>query len=90
MFYDALIKHYGHTPVTAWRYAFYLPGALHLFMGLAVMLFGQDMPEGRTAAVRKADNRCVGSWWGGERCFCRRRHPFAPSHHHHHHPLPNF
>ena len=29
MFYDALIKHYGHTPVTAWRYAFYLPGALH-------------------------------------------------------------
>ena len=57
MFYDALIKHYGHTPVTAWRYAFYLPGALHLFMGLVVMLFGQDMPEGRTAAVRKVDNR---------------------------------
>ena len=93
MFYDALIKHYGHTPVTAWRYAFYLPGALHLFMGLAVMLFGQDMPEGRTAAVRKADNRCVGGVGGGvgSALFLSRpptrlpllhHHPCPPSHHH--------
>ena len=57
MFFDALVKHYGHAPNAAWRLAFYLPGSLHLFMGLAVMLFGQDMPEGRTVTVRKSDNR---------------------------------
>lgn len=57
--FDALVHTYGHKPAAAWRMAFYLPGALHLLMGLMVFLFGQDMPEGRTAAVRKADARSV-------------------------------
>lgn len=60
LFFDALVHTYGHKPNAAWRLAFFLPGALHLFMGLIVFLFGQDMPEGRTAAVRKTDNRTVG------------------------------
>jgi len=59
LFFDALVKNYGHSPQQAWRLAFYLPGALHLFMGAAVMLLGQDMPDGRTEAVRVADGRSV-------------------------------
>ena len=57
--FDALVHTYGHKPAQAWRLAFYLPGTLHLVMGLMVFLFGQDMPEGRTVTVRQADARSV-------------------------------
>lgn len=54
LFFDSLVK-LGHVKTEAWRLAFYLPAALHLFAGAAVFLFGQDHPDGRTAAVKKAD-----------------------------------
>ena len=31
---------------SAWRWAYLVPGLLHTIMGVAVMLVGQDLPEG--------------------------------------------
>lgn len=45
----------GYTPNVAWRYSFYLPAAMHVFAGLLVFFFGQDMPDGSKLAVRRAD-----------------------------------
>jgi MFS transporter, NNP family, nitrate/nitrite transporter len=53
LFFDALVK-LGHPKFTAWRWAFYLPAALHLLAGAAVFLFGQDVPAGRTADIKQA------------------------------------
>lgn len=54
LFDKALIAR-GYSPNEAWRLSFYLPGAMHIFAGLLVFFFGQDMPEGSKLAVRKAD-----------------------------------
>lgn len=54
LFDKALIAR-GYKPNEAWRLAFYLPGAMHIFAGLLVFFFGQDMPDGSKLAVRKAD-----------------------------------
>jgi len=55
LFFDALVK-MGYPKFTSWRLAFYMPAAMHIFAGAIIFLFGQDMPAGRTAAVKKADN----------------------------------
>lgn len=55
LFFDALVK-MGYPKFTSWRLAFYMPAAMHIFAGAIIFLFGQDMPAGRTAAVRKAKN----------------------------------
>ena len=54
LFDKALIAR-GYAPTVAWRMSFYLPGAMHIFAGILVFFFGQDMPEGSKLAVRKAD-----------------------------------
>ena len=54
LFDKALIAR-GYNPNVAWRYSFYLPAAMHIFAGLLVFFFGQDMPDGSKLAVRKAD-----------------------------------
>ena len=54
LFDKALIAR-GYSPNVAWRLSFYLPGAMHIFAGLLVFFFGQDMPDGSKLAVRKAD-----------------------------------
>jgi nitrate/nitrite transporter NarK len=54
LFDKALIAR-GYSPNDAWRYSFYLPGAMHIFAGLLVFFFGQDMPDGSKLAVRRAD-----------------------------------
>lgn len=47
----------------AWRYAFIVPAAMELFLGMAVLLFGQDVPDGQYwDLVQKSEKKKDGGW----------------------------
>ncbi|KAL2630173.1 hypothetical protein R1flu_014859 [Riccia fluitans] len=52
-----IIRHIGAENYTAWRIAFFVPGVIQTFMGLLVLLIGQDLPDGNYAELKRAGDK---------------------------------
>ncbi|KAL8161533.1 hypothetical protein V2J09_013022 [Rumex salicifolius] len=51
--YDIIHK-MGSTSFTAWRISFFIPGILQMCSAFAVMVFGQDLPDGNYRQLKKS------------------------------------
>lgn len=54
------IERGGVPSFTAWRYAFWVPGGIYIFMGVVTMMFGQDAPTGDYRDLKKSGEMATG------------------------------
>ncbi|XP_072966247.1 high-affinity nitrate transporter 2.3 [Typha angustifolia] len=52
-----VIHKIGSTDYTAWRVAFFIPGLMQTFSAIAILAFGQDMPDGNYRKLEKAGDK---------------------------------
>ncbi|XP_043705782.1 high affinity nitrate transporter 2.5-like [Telopea speciosissima] len=52
-----LIHHIGATTFTAWRIAFFIPALFQTLTALAVLIFGQDLPDGNFQRLQKSGDK---------------------------------
>ena len=45
-----------HPDFIAWRYAFFIPGYLHILTGIGILFFAEDLPDGNYALLKKKGN----------------------------------
>jgi NNP family nitrate/nitrite transporter-like MFS transporter len=62
--YTGMLQH--APPFQAWRLAFFVPGALHIVVGILVLFFAQDLPDGQYRECIKAGDMAVPN---GKRIF---------------------
>lgn len=53
----AVIRDIGATKFTAWRIAFFIPALFQISMALAVLIFGQDLPDGNYQQLHKSGDK---------------------------------
>jgi NNP family nitrate/nitrite transporter-like MFS transporter len=44
-------------PFQAWRWAFFVPGAMHVLVAVLILVFGQDMPHGSFHDLKKSGQK---------------------------------
>ncbi|XP_042497959.1 high affinity nitrate transporter 2.5-like [Macadamia integrifolia] len=52
-----LIRHIGATTFTAWRIVFFIPALFQTVTAVAVLLLGQDMPDGNFNQLQKSGDK---------------------------------
>lgn len=55
LFFSLIRDSFNHPDYTAWRIAFFLPGCMHILLGLLILMFGQDLPDGYHAQLKHHD-----------------------------------
>ncbi|KAI4999966.1 hypothetical protein ZWY2020_004555 [Hordeum vulgare] len=69
------VRTIGSTDFIAWRVAFFIPGVMQTFSAIAVLAFGQDMPDGNYRKLHKS-GRCTRT--ASATCCATRSRTTAP------------
>ncbi|KAH7296717.1 hypothetical protein KP509_26G035800 [Ceratopteris richardii] len=62
LIYDLIRGPIGSPDFTAWRLSFFVPGVLHIIMGLTVLTIGQDLPDGNFKDLKQTGSHVKDSF----------------------------